>query len=741
MDGYKDIVSKYDGIVKENEALKAQAQMLGDGVGASSNVKEGGTGLRMGQVVEEWGEDKRSLEAQCLALKKQVEVLSKASTGPSSGQQLEGDEIQKLHEENMKLTDELEVVRTQCASSEEALAKVDSQLSTLSKENERIQLEAKEESNKLRAELGGKEVELASVNADLVRCQAAMERELAELKDENESLLNKNAELRSLSQNPSHIQGENAELKESNEKLRASLEKERKQANKLRAELDGKEVELASVNADLVRCQAAMERELAELKDENESLLNKNAELRSLSQNPSHIQGENAELKESNEKLRASLEKERKQANKLRAELDGKEVELASVNADLVRCQASMERELAEVKHEKESLLTENAELRSLSQNPSHYQELKGENAELKEGKEKLSASLEKERQMNAQLKEKSRELQQQLAMATDKDRLMAVQRKVQEYKRERDQLRAENEKMQHRMQGLQHTQDLIQGHLVQFNTVKENMERYKAELEQAQMEKERLAEENAHVKSLYQEHCGEIPPLLLTSSDLEEQEEETTSESDVLATATTKVPDVGEWKPLDDDEEEECVPDDDDIISGKVKRGGAKVGSVQEKLEQVVARPKSPGGHQPGASPKISHKVGNLEESDVPALQPNVVTVVTGERKIRCTYIHKGQSEKLGSQVLVKRNSGYDWGRLRYLPGEKDKGDLAGIELATPSKPFGFWSEYTVEKPVPSGSESIVQRAKVMLAHYKRHYKICPFQCVCMIEAFLCVV
>ena len=657
MDGYKDIVSKYDGIVKENEALKAQAQMLGDGVGASNNVKEGGTGLRMGQVVEEWEEDKRSLEAQCLALKKQVEVLSKASTGSSSGQQLEGDAIQRLQEENMKLTDELEVVRTQCASSEEALAKVDSQLSTLSKENERIQLEAKEESNKLRDEL------------------------------------------------------------------------------------DGKEVELASVNEKLVRCQAAMERELAELKDENESLLNKNAELRSLSQNPSHIQGENAELKESNEKLSASLEKERKQANKLRAELDGKEVELASVNADLVRCQAAMERELAEVKHEKESLLTENAELRSLSQNPSHYQELKGENAELKEGKEKLSASLEKERQMNAQLKEKSRELQQQLAMATDKDRLMAVQRKVQEYKRERDQLRAENEKMQHRIQGLQQTQDLIQGHLVQFNTVQESMERYKAELEQAQMEKERLAEENAHVKSLYQEHCGEIPPLLLTSSDLEEQEEETTSESDVIATATTKVPDIGEWKPLDDDEEEECVPDDDDIISGKVKRGGAKVGAVQEKLEQVVARPKSPGGHQPGASPKIGHKVGNLEESDVPASQPNVVTVVTGERKIRCTYIHKGQSEKLGSQVLVKRNSGYDWGRLRYLPGEKDKGDSAGIELATPSKPFGFWSEYTVEKPGPSGSESIVQRAKVMLAHYWRHYKMCPFQCVCMIEAFLCVV
>ena len=531
LDGYKDIVSKYDATLKENETLKRQVHMMGDRVGASNSVEEGGASLQTGEGAEGWEEEKRRLEAECHALKKQLEELKEESANFSSGQQLDGDAVKGLQEEITQLNDALDIVRVQCASSEEAFAQANEKLASLKEEYAHIQMEG---------------------------------------------------------------------------------------------------------------------REGAQLAQEA-----------------------------------------RRQANELRIELDEKEKELASVNAERVRYQATMERELADVKHEKETLLTENAELRSLSQHPSHYQELKEENAELKESKEKLSASLEKERQMNAQLKEKSRELQQQLAMATDKERLMAVQRKVQEYKRERDQLRVENEKLQHRMQGLQQTQDLIQGHLVQFNTVQESMERYREERDQAEMEKERLAEENAHIKRLYQERHGEVPPLLANSPDLEEREEESTSESmsDVVPTATTGLADVGEWKPLDDDEEEEDAADDS---SDKVKGGGTKVGCVQEKLEQGAARPKSPVGHQLGDSPKIGHLVGNPEGSDVPPSQQNVVTVVTAEGNFPCTYIQKGQSGKVGSRVLVKRRSGYDWGRLRYLPGEKDKEDFAGIELATPSKPFG---------------------------------------------------
>ena len=522
------MVSKYDDAMKENETLKARVQMLGEGVGGSSSVGEGGASLQAGEGVEEWEEDKRRLEAECLALKKQLEDLRKEISDSSSDQQLEGDVIQRLQEETIQLKDTLEVLRAQCASSEEAVTR----LSALQEENTRIQLKAKEEA------------------------------------------------------------------------------------------------------------QGAQDA--------------------------------------------------RKQVSKLKTELDGKVHELASVHAELVRCQATMERELADMKHEKETLLTENAELRSLSHNPSHYQELKGENIELKESKEKLSAYLEKERQMNAQLKEKSRELQQQLTMATDKERLMAVQRKMQEYKRERDQLRSENEKLQLRMQGLQHTQDLIQGHLVQFNSVQQSMERYREELGLAQMEKDELAEENARIRRLYQEHCGEIPPLLAHSPELEEREEESASEPDVVAMATTELADIGEWKPLDDEEVEDVADDDDS--SGKGKWGGVKVGPVQEKLEQGAARPKSPVGHQPGTSPKIEHRVGNAEGSDVPPSQPNIVTVETPEGKISCTYLNKGQSEKLGSRVLVKRNSRYDWGKLRYLSGVKDKEDFAGIELATPSKPLGYW-------------------------------------------------
>ena len=519
------MVSKYDDALKENETLKARVQMMGEGVGGSSSAGEGGASLQVGKGVEGWEEDKRRLEAECLGLKKQVEDLRKEISDSSSDQQLEGDVIQRLQEENIQLKDTLEVLRAQCASSEEAVTR----LSALQEENTRIQLMVKEEA------------------------------------------------------------------------------------------------------------QGAQDA--------------------------------------------------RKQVSKLKTELDGKVHELASVNADLVRCQATMERELAEMKHEKETLLTENAELRSLSRNPSHYQELKGENVELKESKEKLSASLEKERQMNAQLKEKSRELQQQLTMATDKERLMAVQRKVQEYKRERDQLRSENEKLQHRMQGLQHTQDLIQGHLVQFNSVQQSMERYKEELGQAQLEKDQLAEENARIRRLYQEHCGEIPPLLAHSLELEDRDEESASEPDVVAMETTEGADIGEWKPLDDEEVEDVAAADDS--SGKGKGGEVKVGPVQEKLEQGAARPKSPVGPQPGTSPKIEHRVGNAEGSDVPPSQPNVVTVKTEGRSISCAYLNKGQSEKLGCQVLVTRKSGYDWGRLRYLPGVKDKEDFAGIELSTPSKPL----------------------------------------------------
>ena len=523
LDGYKDIVSKYDATLTENEHLKKQVQMVGGGASVSVDVVERKAHQQMVESAEGWEEEKRRLEDECLTLKKELEELKEGSATSSAGQQLEGDVVQQLRDENMQLKDELEVVRVQCASSEKALTEADKQQSELKEEAEHLRVEVEEEGRR--------------------------------------------------------------------------------------------------------------------------------------------------------------IQDARRQAGELRVELDGKDKELASLNAELVRCQASKERELADVKHEKETLLTEIAELRSLTQHPTHYQELKEENAEMKESKEKLTASLEKERQMNTQLKEKSRELQQQLAMATDEERLQAVQRKVQEYKRERDQLRSENEKLQIRMQGLQQTQDLIQGHLVQFNSVKEQMERYKEERDQAQMEQEKLAEENSRIRRLYQESHGEIPPLHVHSPDLEEKEEDSASESlsDVVTATGSEGGDIGEWKALEDDEGEGS--------SEKGRKGGTKAGLVVEKMELGAARVKLPQGQQSEGSPKIGQATGMQEGSDVPPSQQNVITVVTNEGKIACTQIQKGQLGKIGSQVLVKRSSGYDWGKLRYLPGEKDKEDFAGIEMAKPSK------------------------------------------------------
>ena len=171
------------------------------------------------------------------------------------------------------------------------------------------------------------------------------------------------------------------------------------------------------------------------------------------------------------------------QCKTLKLELEAKSSELAQRTADLLHKQAGHEQELTELKREKEKLLHEVVNLRNLVEHPTKYQELIGENEHLKDNVGRLELIISDEKEKVEKYKSRAAELQGQLREATDEERLSAVQRKVHEYRKERDDLRTENERLNRRIQGLQQTQDLIQSRLVDYNLLKAEVQRYQQQM------------------------------------------------------------------------------------------------------------------------------------------------------------------------------------------------------------------------------------------------------------------